>query len=103
MKKVTINNKEYSVRYTLRALFIFEGITKKPFSIETLLDHYIFFYSMLIASNPNGDVPSWDEFIDALDSNPEIFNEMSDLLEEQQKKDKVFNDDEEKKDKGKKK
>ena len=69
---ITINNKEYKVKYTIRALFVFEQITGKAFEIKTLLDNYIFFYSMIIANNPD-NVLDWNEFIDALDSDPSIF------------------------------
>jgi hypothetical protein len=69
---ITINNKEYKVKYTIRALFIFEQITGKAFEIKTLLDNYIFFYSMILANNPE-NILDWNEFIDALDSDPSIF------------------------------
>ena len=38
-----INNKEYKLKYTLRALFIYEQITGKAFKLETLTDEYLFF------------------------------------------------------------
>lgn len=86
---ITINGKEYNVRYTLRALFIFEQITNKPFKIETLLDNYIFFYSIILASNKD-KVLDWDEFIDELDKNPKLYTEITNVINEQQKKDNIF-------------
>ncbi len=86
---ITINGKEYNVRYTLRALFIFEQITNKPFKIETLLDNYIFFYSIILASNKD-KVLDWDEFIDELDRNPKLYTEITNVINEQQKKDNIF-------------
>jgi len=86
---ITINGKEYNVRYTLRALFIFEQITNKPFKIETLLDNYIFFYSIILASNKD-KVLDWDEFIDELDRNPKLYTEITNVINEQQKKDDIF-------------
>lgn len=86
---ITINGKEYKVRYTLRALFIFEQITNKPFKIETLLDNYIFFYSIILASNKD-KVLDWDEFIDELDRNPKLYTEITNVINEQQKKDNIF-------------
>lgn len=88
MKTITINNKEYKIKYTLRALFIFERITNKAFEIKTLLDNYIFFYSMILANNE--EIIDWDEFINALDENPNILTQMSDLINEQEKKDNLF-------------
>ena len=72
MNTITINNTEYKIKYTIRALFIFEQITGKAFEIKTLLDNYIFFYSMILANNPD-NILDWNVFIDALDSDPSIF------------------------------
>lgn len=94
MKKISINGKDYNIKYTIRSLFIFEQITGKSFAINTLLDNYVFFYSMLIACN-NDDVLTWDEFIDALDNDPTILKQMNDVVEEQQKQSKVFNQEDE--------
>lgn len=88
---VIINGKEYAVKYTVRALFIFEQITGKPFKIETLLDNYIFFYSMLLASNKD-NVLQWDDFIDALDADRTLFQNLNDIVAEQEKARQVFED-----------
>lgn len=93
---LTINKKKYKVKYTIRALFIFEQITGKQFSINTLLDNYLFFYSMILANNE--DVLSWDEFLDALDEDPKLFVKISDMLNKESEKDKLLNDDDEKSD-----
>ena len=69
--KITINNKEYTVKYTNRALFVFEQITGKPFGIKTLLDNYLFFYSMILANKPDNPI-DWDEFIDVLDNDKNL-------------------------------
>lgn len=92
MKTIKINNKEYKVKYTIRALFIFEQITGKAFEIKTLLDNYIFFYSMILANNPD-DVLDWNVFIDALDSDPSIFKQLNTLVENEQKKQQILVDD----------
>ena len=88
---VVINGKEYAVKYTIRALFLFEQITGKPFKIETLLDNYIFFYSMLLASNKE-NVLQWDDFIDALDADRTLFQRLNDIVAEQEKARQIFED-----------
>ena len=93
MSKITINGKEYNIKYTIRALFIFEQISGKSFKLESLLDNYLLFYSMLLACN-NDNVLTWDEFIDAVDADPNIMNELNRIVEEQQKQDNVFQHDE---------
>lgn len=90
MKQITINGKNYSIKYSLRALFIFEQITNKSFEIKTLLDNYIFFYSMILASNKDKEPLDWDEFIDALDNNPNLMTDMNEVVENQQKVDKLI-------------
>ena len=95
MKKIKIKGKNYNIKYTIRALFIFEQITGKPFKIETLLDNYLFFYSMILANNQDkSEILSWDDFIDALDNDPNLFGKINDAVEQQQKQDKIFNQEE---------
>ena len=95
MKQITINGKNYNIKYSLRALFIFEQITNKSFEIKTLLDNYIFFYSMILASNKDKEPLDWDEFIDALDESPNLLVEMNDIISKQQNVDKLINQDKE--------
>jgi hypothetical protein len=64
--KIEIKNKEYELKYTIRAMFMFEQITEKPFAIQSLFDNYMFYYCMLLANND--DCLSWEEFMDALDT-----------------------------------
>ena len=87
---ISINNKEYKVKNTIRAMFIFEQITKKPFQIETLLDNYVYFYSILLASNPDNLI-DWDEFIDALDNDPSIFKQLNEILTKNNKVEELLN------------
>lgn len=89
MKTIEINGVNYNIKYTIRALFIFEQITGKAFKIETLLDNYIFFYSMILACNKE-NVLDWDTYLNELDSNPNLFAEMNEIVAEEQKKNKVF-------------
>lgn len=105
MKKVKIKGRNYNIKYTIRALFIYEQITGKPFKIETLLDNYVFFYSIILANNQDkSDILSWDDFIDELDKNPNLFGTINDAIEDKQEKDKIFQTEEvEDDDKGEKK
>lgn len=102
MKKIEINGKNYNLKYTIRSLFIFEQITGKSFKIENMLDNYIFFYSMILANNPN-DILKWDDYLNAMDDDPMLFKKMSDIIEEQQKKDELFSNEEQGKKGSKKK
>ena len=92
--KITINKKKYEVKYTIRAIFLFEQITKAPFEIKTITDSYIFFYCMLLANNPD-NVIEWDEFIEALDNDKKLYEQLNKVMLKQQEKDKMFEDNEE--------
>lgn len=92
MNTIKINGTDYNVKYTIRALFIFEQITGKAFVISTLLDNYIFFYSMILANNPD-NVLDWNDFIDALDSDPSIFKQLNDIVETEEKKQKLLGEE----------
>lgn len=86
---INIKDKEYKLKYTLRALFIFEQITGKPFAINTLLDNYVFYYSIILANNE--ETVDWDDFIDELDSNPKLLADLSLFMTEQEKKQNILN------------
>ena len=90
MKSIQINGRDYKIKYSIRALFIFENITGKAFKIDTLLDNYIFCYSMILANNKDGDILQWDEFLDAIDNDPKLFQKMADIVEETEKKNELF-------------
>lgn len=89
--KITINNKEYKVKYTIRALFIFEQIAGKPFEVKSLLDQYLFFYSMILANNSENPL-SWDDFIDAIDNDKTLPEQLNRIVSDYQEKDNLFED-----------
>lgn len=102
MKEIEINGKNYKLKYTIRSLFIWEQITGKSFKIDNMLDNYLFFYSMILANNPD-NILSWDDYINAMDEDPMLFKRMTDIIEEQQKKDNLFTNEEKTKKGSKKK
>lgn len=88
---ITINNKEYKLKYTIRALFIFEQITGRAFEIKTTMDNYLFFYSMLLANNPD-NLLDWDEFIDAMDNDSTLITQLNQVISDYTKKNELFNE-----------
>lgn len=95
MKTITINGTDYKVKYTIRALFLFEQITGKPFAVNTLLDNYIFFYCMILVNNTDKDILDWDDFINAIDNDADLMKQLTDIQLEQQKKNELLADDSE--------
>lgn len=94
MKTITIKGKDYNIKYTIRALFIFEQITKKSFKIETTLDNYIFLYSLILANNKD-NVLDWDDYLDALDEDPTLLLKLNEVVSTEDKKEKLFDDGDE--------
>lgn len=86
---MTINNTEYKLKYTLRALFIYEQLTGKAFKLETITDEYIFFYCMLVANNPDMNL-TFNELIEAIDEDMGIMLEFQDFLKKEMEKQQQF-------------
>ena len=89
MNTIKINGEEYVIKYTIRALFMWEQITGKPFKINTLLDNYIFFYCMLLSNNKD-KVLDWDSYLDALDNDTTLFSQMTEIVNKAEEEKKVF-------------
>ena len=97
---IKINNIDYKIKQTIKALFLFEEISGKSFEIKTTLDNYLYFYCLLLANNP--DFMDWDEFIECLDNDPSILLSISQFLSKQQKMESLLNGDNEEDDSKKK-
>lgn len=80
-----INGKNYNLKYGLRPMFIFESMTDKPFSISTLFDTYIFFYSCIVADKDNPPL-EFNDFLDYCDENPDLISEFNEFMNEQAKR-----------------
>ncbi|AGB28667.1 hypothetical protein Prede_1347 [Prevotella dentalis DSM 3688] len=98
---IRINGVDYVLKYTIRALFVFEQLTDKPFQVKTVTDNYIFLYSMILACNPDCTL-TWQDFLKALDENPDILNNLSQITADVATKQQMF-DKVGEKDNGKKK
>lgn len=77
--KVKYNNKEYELKYSFRALMVYENITNKSLDIKGLTDIINFFYSVLLVA-AKGDVIQYDDFLDWLDENPNELEKFSSWL-----------------------
>lgn len=84
-----IKGQDYKLKYTLRALFIYEQITGKVFELKTVTDEYLFFYCILAANNPEMQL-TFDELIDAIDENMGIMLEFQNFLKKELDKQQLF-------------
>lgn len=86
---MTIKGQDYKLKYTLRALFIYEQITGKAFELRTITDEYLFFYCILAANNPDMGL-TFDELIDAIDEDMGIMIEFQTFLKKELEKQRLF-------------
>ena len=79
MNTVTINNKEYKLKYSVRAMMLFEAASQKLFNLDTLSDQYLFLYCCILAGNKDTDL-TFDKLLDSLDEDPSIFTVYTDFM-----------------------
>jgi hypothetical protein len=89
--KLKIKDFEIELKYTLRALFIFESISKKPFAINTITDLYLFFYSVILACNTNIEL-SFDDLINECDADISLFNNFKKWFDGEMEKQTLLSD-----------
>lgn len=87
--KIQIKDKDIELKYSFRAMMVFEEITKQSFNLNGMKDLIVYFYSTIIASDKDLDI-DFDWFMDWLDSNPELLNEFGDWVLNHGKKNEQF-------------
>lgn len=78
--EININGKNYTLKNTIRSLFIYEKIANKQFDGKNLIDYYILFYSNLLANNPDEFNLTFDEFIETNDKDISLFNQFVEFI-----------------------
>lgn len=82
--KVLIKDQEITLKYSFRALIVYEQIMGETLTVpETLQQILVLFYSIVLASS-KGTLQdwTWDNFIDWLDDNPEKTVEFTQWLKD---------------------
>ena len=87
--EIKIKDTNYKLKYTLRALFIYEQITGKVFEMKTITDEYLFFYCLLAANNPDIQL-TFDDFIECCDDDLNLVMELQKFLQNEMKKQSAF-------------
>lgn len=95
MNKITINEKEYSLRYTVRSMMLFEAASQKLFSLDTLSDQYLFLYCLILANNKDTDL-TFDRLLDYIDNDPSIFTVYTEFMKSELARQAEFNKDDKK-------
>lgn len=96
--KVTIKEKEITLKSSFRALIAYEQITNHTFNPSTITDMILYFYCVIISSKEFDNEPmTFDEFIDYLDEHQDLLNTFTTWLTESSKQNQIFEGKEEKK------
>lgn len=80
MRTIILNGKEFSLKYTLRAFFVFESISGCPFQFGKILDEFLLFYSFLVASNQDAFKMEFDAFIELCENDLTLFDQFKEFL-----------------------
>lgn len=86
MRTISLNGKEFILKYTLRAFFVFESISGYSFQFGKMLDEFLLFYSFLIASNQDSFQLKFDEFIELCENDLTLFEQFKEFILEEIKR-----------------
>lgn len=90
--KVTIKDKEITLKYGFRALMIYENICGKAFTPATLTELVTFFAAVIIASDKDVNI-NIDDVITMLDEKPQLLNDFTAwLVDKMQRQDAISGD-----------
>lgn len=95
--KVTIKDKEITLKSSFRALIAYEQITNHTFNPSTITDMILYFYCVIISSKEFDEPMTFDEFMDYLDEHQDLLNTFTTWLTESSKQNQIFEGKEEKK------
>lgn len=76
---IKINEKEITLKYTFRAMMIYEKITKTSFQPKGITEILIYFYSTILAADKDSTL-SFEDFMDWIDENPSALTDFSNWL-----------------------
>lgn len=82
---ITIKDTEVNVKQTFRSHIIYEQITGQTFSPKNVTDIITFFYSTVMACNPEITI-DFNEFLDWLDETPDTLAEFVKFLTDNDKR-----------------
>ena len=95
--KVTIKDKEITLKQSFRALIAYEQITNETLNPSTITDMILYFYCVIISSKEFDEPMTFEEFMDYLDEHQELLTDFTTWLTESSKQNQIFEDKEEKK------
>lgn len=76
---ITINGTDYTVKPGMKAIIIFEEIADEAFHLKTTTDILIYFFASILSGTPDTKL-GFDELLEAIDAQPELMKQLSDLV-----------------------
>ena len=77
---ININDKEITLKYSLRAMMMYENVTNKTLNPSGITEVVTFFYCVVLASSKDYSL-SFEDFMDWLDENPDTLKEFGEWLQ----------------------
>lgn len=74
-----IKDKEVKLKYTLRAMMLYENIQNKSFAPESTTDVLVYMFCVILSSDKELNL-TFDEFLDMVDENPKLMVDFSNWL-----------------------
>lgn len=78
--QITINKKKVTLKYSIRALMLYENITGGSFAPKSITDVITFMYCIVVASSDDYTY-KLETFINYLDEHPDTFTKFSEWLQ----------------------
>ena len=78
-KTISINNKDYQLKFGFKAMLLFEKITARPFKGNSTEDIIVGLHSALLSYNDNFKI-GLEEFCGVLDKQPELVADFMEIL-----------------------
>ncbi len=88
--KITIKDKEIELKYSIRALLMYENMTDRTLTQPSgLTDVITFMFCILVSSSKDYSL-KFDDLIDYLDVNPSVISEFSQWLKDITENNEIF-------------
>lgn len=76
---INVKGKDVTLKYSFRAMLMYENIKNETFSPKTLTDVLIFMLCVIVSSDRSIQL-NFDDLLDMVDDNPKLIEDFSDWL-----------------------
>lgn len=90
---IIVKNQNIELKYSFRAMMIYEKITGEAFNPKGITELMIYLYSIILSSAKDISL-SFDDFVNWIDENPTTLNEFTVWLTSILNRNSIFNDNE---------